>query len=358
MKIGFSINGQGRGHLTRILALAERMADESNSIPTRFHHESFEPVFWCPEKYHREIRDSFPEANMFSIPYYRIVMDGNRVDVLRTGISNAEHFSSLPAYTSEIADQLRLAHIDAVVSDFEPFAARAAMRLDIPVIQLNHPGVVLKSPSLLPDALIAKAVALGMMGEYHEKIISSFYHGDVGPIIRKELRDTIPIRGDYYVVYLHEVMREKIYRYLESYSPIPFHVFPDTSRDFAEYLAGCRGVITNAGHQLLSETLHLGKACFSFPLEGQYEQRLNARMIEASGRGISAAANNLFSRLDHFFRCTEDAEKIAAPYAEGFEQTIEADEEVRPPSSFILHDDSLRAARLVHSIVQRRRAAS
>ena len=351
----------GRGHLTRILALSERMREigksEEASLPEA---GGFEPVFWCPEKYHREIRLAFPEASIFSIPYYKIVLDGNRIDVLRTGISNAEHIPEIRGYSSEIADQLRLARVTSLVSDFEPFAARAARIAGIPIVQLNHPGVVLKSPSLLPDALIAKAVALGMMGEYDQRIISSFYHGDVGPIIRKELRDILPKRGSYYVVYLKDDMRDQVLDYLESHSPLPYYLFPHSERDFVDYLAGSGGVITNSGHQLISEALHLGKPCFTLPLEGQYEQRLNARMLEATGRGISASPAKLSSRLVEFFRLSERylSHHPFGTTTQSEENKEEEREDVAQPADFILHDDSKRAARLVFRFASRNRAVS
>ncbi len=354
MKIGFSINGEGRGHLMRILALADRIVELSGGegpyIPVQ-------PVFWCPEKYHEEIRSHFPWAEIFSIPYYRIILDGAKIDLIKTGITNAEHFSRIGRYSIDISDQMRFSGISLLVSDFEPFSTRAAMELNIRVLQFNHPGIVLKSPSLLPDAMVAKLVAFIMMGSYHGRIISSFYYGDVGPIIRRELRSAPVSKEDYYLVYLHGDMKGKVLEYLDRRSPIPYHVFPDPTKDFLRHLISCSGIISNAGHQLISEALHLKKAILSLPLEGQYEQRLNARMLEVSGRGLSGAADNPEPALERFFRFTEEerGEPLLNPV---FGLTAIPKPGPSDESKFIFSDDSLRAARLILSEAAHFRAVS
>jgi uncharacterized protein (TIGR00661 family) len=344
MKMGFSINGEGRGHLMRILALADRIVELSGE---QWPFSQVQPVFWCPEKYHKEIRSHFPWAEIFSIPYYRIILDGAKIDLIKTGFTNVEHFSRIGRYSTDISDQMRFSGISLLVSDFEPFSTRAAMELNIRVLQFNHPGIVLKSPSLLPDAMVAKLVALIMMGSYHERIISSFYHGDVGPIIRRELRSAPFSREDYYIVYLHGDMKEAVLRYLDRYSPLPCHVFPDPAKDFLTHLTSCSGIISNAGHQLMSEALHLEKPILSLPLEGQYEQRLNARMLEVSGRGLSGAADKPEPALERFFRFTE---KESRPAASNPSNTNE--------SKFVFKDDSLRAAGLILSGASRLSAVS
>jgi uncharacterized protein (TIGR00661 family) len=54
---------------------------------------------------------------------------------------------------------------------------------------------------------------------------------------------------------------------------------------FLEDLASCRYVITNGGHNVISEALYLGKPVFSFPIPLAYEQFFNAHMLKALGYG-------------------------------------------------------------------------
>jgi len=293
MRIAISINGQGRGHLTRMTALGQILSLE---------HEL---IFWCPEKYHSELAEAFPESFIFPIPYYQFVLDGPKIDIIKTSLVNVEHLIGLPVYTSDLVDQLHLMDIDLVISDFEPFLPKAARKIGLPIIQLNHPAVVLRSLSFSPDALIAKVISTSMMGEYDIKIISSFYNGDIGPIIRKEITSAMPRQGDYYIVYLYHTMRDTVLEELDSIPGIKFRSFPNPDEDFVEALAGCRGVITNAGHQLLSEALHLKKPVLSIPMEGQYEQKLNAEMLVHSGQGRMGSIEHIRDNLPAFFHFVE-----------------------------------------------------
>jgi len=66
-------------------------------------------------------------------------------------------------------------------------------------------------------------------------------------------------------------------------------VFKERSTEgFLSDLASCRGVVASAGFSLLSECMYLKKRMLLLPLEGQYEQIINARYVEELGLGVSA----------------------------------------------------------------------
>ncbi len=338
MKLAISINGQGRGHLTRMTALGQLLAKDHSLS------------FWCPEKYHDFLRAHFPDSPVFSIPYYHFVLDGGRIDLLKTGVSNFGNLVGSVAATSDISDQLRLLNIDLLISDFEPFVPKAAGRIGLPIIQLNHPGVVLRSPGLSPEILLAKMISNSMMGDHDVRIISSFYNGDVGPIIRPGIRNARPSRGNHYVIYLFPSMLDSVCAELDRIGNLDYRVFPNPEEDFVESLVTCRGVITNAGHQLLSEALHLEKPIFSIPFEGQFEQKLNSEMLTLSGRGITGTMKNLRKDLEAYLS-----------FSEGF---VPSNPSPSDTGGFRLRDDSTRAATLLNRHIirltseKKRKAAS
>jgi uncharacterized protein (TIGR00661 family) len=192
--------------------------------------------------------------------------------------------------------------IAGVLSDFEPFTATAAWKAGIPLLNLNHPAVVLRYFSLLPDAVSAKVVASVMTPPAQKNLICSFYDGDVGPILRDEIRRAVPVKGDYILVYVKESSREQVRTALSAFPEKDFRFFPDHSQNFISALAGCSGVIAPAGHQLLSESLFLKKPVLAIPQKGQYEQRLNTRMLKASGWGRGADLNNLARDAEAFLK--------------------------------------------------------
>jgi len=52
-------------------------------------------------------------------------------------------------------------------------------------------------------------------------------------------------------------------------------------------LANCNGVISNAGFELASEAIHLGKKLLVKPLKGQMEQLSNALALEKLSLGMT-----------------------------------------------------------------------
>ncbi|MBI9103318.1 MAG: hypothetical protein JEY99_12950 [Spirochaetales bacterium] len=272
MRIAISINGEGRGHITRMTAL---------SLALKENHELF---FWASERDHQVLKDTFGQP-VHSLPPLNVAMDGNRVNIWRTATDNFDTVLNNPQLQKEFINRFEELRIELLISDFEPFLVQAANKCEIPVLQLNHPGIVRRSPSLKPDAVVAKLVARMMMGKYDQEMISSFYNGDIGPLIRPEIRRLEPTTEDFLVVYLRDGMKKVMLPLLDRIKNLKYRVFPSKEWGFAESLASCRGVITNSGHQLLSESLSLRKPVMAFPLEGQYEQRFNAKMLSRAGWG-------------------------------------------------------------------------
>jgi hypothetical protein len=63
-------------------------------------------------------------------------------------------------------------------------------------------------------------------------------------------------------------------------------IFKAPSREgFLEDLVKCRAVMATAGFTLISESLFLKKPYLAFPMQGQYEQQLNAFQLQQSGLG-------------------------------------------------------------------------
>jgi len=54
---------------------------------------------------------------------------------------------------------------------------------------------------------------------------------------------------------------------------------------FLEDLSSCRYLITNGGHNAVSEALYFGKPVLAFPIGLAYEQWINARMVSRLGYG-------------------------------------------------------------------------
>jgi uncharacterized protein (TIGR00661 family) len=88
------------------------------------------------------------------------------------------------------------------------------------------------------------------------------------------------------------------YKKEETDGNIQFREF--SKEGFLQDLASCKGIIATAGFTLISEALYLGKPYLAFPMEGQFEQQLNAHMLQQQGYGAKCTKPNQ-KELSAFF---------------------------------------------------------
>ena len=288
MHIALSSTAEGFGHVTRLVALAGELRDH------------FEITIFCPRRVQSFVREHLPDLPIYTIPYFAFAKKKERIDYLGTAVKNLEQALRFVANVRSLSRQLCRLGIDGAVCDYDPYVAYAARRNGIPILQVNHPGIVLRTHSLHPAALAAKLWAVFLMAHYDKRILCSFYDGDVGPIVRREIADRPATSGDYFVLYLKPTYRRTVLRKLRKLGIDNVHVFPNRKREFTADLAGCAGVISSAGHQFMSEAIVLGKPVFVIPQRGQFEQKLNARMLERSGWGTSSSMRELSRTLPAF----------------------------------------------------------
>ena len=290
MRIALSCCGEGFGHASRLVTLYEEL------------QHRYDITILCPSTVSGYIREKVPGARINYIPRFTFVKENGRIRYYWTVKTNLTTLGRMPWVIDRLYRRLVDLRIEAVVTDFDPFTSLAAKRGGIPVIEFNHPGMILNHFSLIPSALASKIVARFMESWYDRKINCSFYGSSHGPLIRDEIARQKPERGDFYLVYLNGMSREAVFDLLSPFSKESFRVFPDGERDFVRSLAACKGVITTAGHQLISEAVSLGKPLFVIPMNGQYEQKLNGKMLERSGWGMTGGLDNLDELLPGFFR--------------------------------------------------------
>ncbi|MFW6229010.1 MAG: glycosyltransferase family protein, partial [Alkalispirochaeta sp.] len=291
--VALSCTGEGFGHAARTVALAQMLRN------------SYRIVIFAPPHLFPFMNENLGNIALEKIPYFSFVKIRDRIDYARTVVSNLPQAIRFPAAVRRIARRLQAHQVDALISDYDPYGSYAADSLGMPILQINHPAVVLRQREFSLESLLAKIVSIVLMGKYHRKMVVSFYNGDVGPVVRKSLEEHRGPVEDFFVVYLKPSYRKIMLRALKRLAIHNVHVFPDPNKNIVDYLARCRGVISSAGHQFMSEALVLGKPVFVVPQTGQYEQLLNARMLELSGRGTWARIDELDTRLQEFVRNTD-----------------------------------------------------
>lgn len=186
---------------------------------------------------------------------------------------------------------------DLAIIDFEPVSARIAKRYEIPSIGLGHQYAFHHRIPLAKWDPVARMVL-----KYFAPVtypIGLHWHHFNRPIL-PPIVPMMAVNGHHrvdnkIVVYLPFEDQQDVLDLLRPFKDYDFdyytavdqpvrkgHVFlhPFSRDGFLNDLISSSGVICNAGFELASEALHLGKKLLLRPLAGQLEQTSNALAIE------------------------------------------------------------------------------
>ncbi|MBP7495074.1 MAG: hypothetical protein KA771_06235 [Spirochaetales bacterium] len=288
MRIAVSCAGEGLGHAARLAALAPALQKRN------------EVYFFVPPHLDGFLREKIPGFHGIPLPHFSFVKVGDSVHWGRTARAVLPSLLQFPRNVHTLSKKLKELRIQCIISDFDPYLAWAGKVSGIPVFQMNHPGIIGRKFPYDPRSLIPSLVCWFLEGPWSERVHVSFFYGDVGPLFRPNLF-THPVRDEgFLLLSLKPSYREPVLRILSELSPIPYRVFPQPGSNFEDALAGCTGIISSAGHQIIAEAIRLGKPILVLPQQGQWEQTVNASMLEKTGRGMKSTLRNLKKDLPRF----------------------------------------------------------
>ena len=309
----YALSGEGRGHATRARTVIDELRSE-HAITVYTYGQGAEllgPIY----------RGTDVEVRELPGLRFSYSQDGS-LDYMRTGMSTLPFLRALPEHVAGVCKQLERAAPALVITDFEPVVPRAAARLGIPFVSLDHQHFLLAYDlRALPLRLqlyaswLAPWVALYYSGQAHT-LISSFYAAPisrharnvtrVGVLLRREVLRAQPVHGSHLLVYLRRHVAGDLLRALAAcgrearvygLGPLPrmgklsFHAVHPTR--FTEDLASCSALVCTAGNQLVGEALYLRKPVLAVPETGNFEQAINAHFLTESGMGESEAMHRL-----------------------------------------------------------------
>ena len=284
MKILYGVQGTGNGHITRARAMAVELKNQGVDVDFLF---SGRPA------------DKFFDMAVFGD--YR-VLEGLTFATQKGRIQPGKTLlRSRPQSLLRDIYSLPLDHYDLVITDFEPITAWAGRLRKKTVIGLGHQYAfhfpIPQHRGSLSQALILKhfapaSISLGLHWHHFDQQV-------LPPIAPVEKRPCESLRRTY-VVYLPFEAPEEIRRLLAPFDDYQFKIYhPEISRrdeghlawhppgrqTFQNDLQRCEGVVCNAGFELASEVLQLGKKLLVKPVLGQSEQNSNALALDLLGYG-------------------------------------------------------------------------
>lgn len=284
MKILYGVQGTGNGHITRARVMSGSLAAAGVEVDYLFSG--------------RAARDYFDMAGFTSQTYRRGLtfhLENGRISHTKTMVAN-----NLLQFRKDVKS-VKANLYDLVLTDFEPVTAWASTKSTVPCLGIGHQYVFDYPVPQEKPSLITRQV-YQHFAPVDDALPLHWHHFDapiLPPIIGPEL-DSIQVNKNHVVVYLpleNQTLVEAMLSPLTDhrfvvYSAVPrqnrfSHVtFKPLSREgFQADLHACEYVIANAGFELSSEALSLGKKLLVRPLKGQSEQQSNALALIELGYG-------------------------------------------------------------------------
>lgn len=306
-RIVISLCGEGRGHATRVSTLVGCLEHDHDVL------------IWTSADALAFLREHFavghPRVQIEEIPGVVFEYSGGRLDVMKSIAAGLDYQARLLGpLVDRMLRTLDEFGADLAITDFEPALPRAAGRLGIPLISVDHQHFLLAYDlDSLPWALqwnawfMSRAVWM-YVTEAADTIVSAFFRPplrrgwehvvQVGPLLRREVLEARPNDEGFVLSYLRRHtpfsaveaiaacgLPVRIYG-LGEREPIgrcTFHAIDE--RRFVADLAACRCLVSAAGNQLIGESLQLGKPMLVLPEKAHSEQLMNSHFLAAMGCG-------------------------------------------------------------------------
>ncbi len=199
---------------------------------------------------------------------------------------------------------------DLVITDFEPISARIAKYHSIPSIGIGSQYSFFYNIPIAKGKLLGRFI-LKNFAPADYRVGLHWHHFDqpiLPPIVPNHLKNDRHIIVNKILVYLPFEDKDEIKLILQDIKTHHFYIYNNSCkhpsdeanlhyrsysrRNFLYDLAECNGVICNAGFELPSEALHLGKKILVKPLVGQMEQESNALALSQLNLGMTSRKLN------------------------------------------------------------------
>lgn len=331
----YGMSGEGHGHATRARTIAEALRGRHRVVlfAPDLAYNLLEPVY-------RGSDVTVEKIPGLAFAYGR----AGRVSSLRTLGLAARYRLQVGGWIDSVSRVFDREKPDVVVADFEPILPRAARRLGVPFVSLDHQHyLVVSDLSGLPGGLRRRAALIApfvraLYDWQDETVVSSFFAPplkpryrravQVGVFIRPELRRRRPEHGRYLLVYVRRFAPPALLDALQACGlevrvyglgaraasgRLSFYAFDE--QRFMDDLAGCRAVVSTAGNQLVGEAFYLQKPVLALPESGNFEQQINAHFLRASGGGWDETGTMDSAKLTAFVAAIDELRSRIVPGA-------------------------------------------
>ncbi len=324
MKILYGVVGEGMGHAIRSRVIIEELLKREHEVSIMASNRACD-----------FLTGRFGQEEVHRIHGFHMIYEENRVRIGKTIRSNIEQgLAGIPTNIEAYFGLVDDFKPEVVISDFESWTYLYGRTHFLPVISIDNMQII--NRCTLPEEILegvrtdfelAKAFIKGKLPSCAYYLVTTFFSPPVRkddtelfpPILRPEILNAKPTKGNHLLVYqtgegyeaLTETLSKTVFEYriygmrrniTEVESEGNLHYCPFSETQFIEDLASARGVIAGGGFTLMGEAVYLHKPMLSVPLQGQFEQILNARYLELVGYGKAATDLNDPKTVTEFLR--------------------------------------------------------
>jgi uncharacterized protein (TIGR00661 family) len=312
MKYFFIVQGEGMGHTTQSLAFRELLEKKGHEVVATFLGTNF-------KRTENILLQTVPHERFFS-PIFLSRKDRQGIGLLKTFLYNLL-LSPVYIYSIlRIAYRIRTSEAETVVV-FYDFVGQLGSFFSFsgkPVFSVSHhfffghPSFEWPSNRKVERNMLIFHSWLASLGARKKLALSFTLEVDiprkklfiVPPLLRNEILEAVPAKGDHILVYslqpgfLKEIailairFPEKNFRVflheLPNKADLPenIKVYSVSGNLFQESIINCSMVICTAGFETLAESVFLNKSLLIVPSRGHFEQYCNS--IDARRAGVAA----------------------------------------------------------------------
>lgn len=339
MKYLFIVQGEGRGHLTQAISLAQMLR--------RHGHEVVEVL--VGKSNNREIPSFFEnkigaKVRTFDSPNFCYGKDHKKVKLTKSILFNIT-VKKLQEYRKSvnlIHHRIEKTTPDVVINFYEILAGlmNLRFRVHVPIVCLahqflmKHPDyrygngtgreeMLLRLNNTLCSIGATKTLALSLypLKDFYKERLAV-----VPPLLREEILGLQVSDEGYILGYmLNPGYLDEVKKWHKSNPSVVAHFFwdkkgaPKTFKvnknlvfhriddvEFLKYMQGCSGYVTTAGFESVCEAMYLGKPVMMIP--AHVEQKINAADASAAGAGIVNNTFDISCLVDYIPRYVADKE--------------------------------------------------
>ncbi len=310
MHILYGVVGEGMGHAMRSAVILEALKDQG--------HEFRIVVSGRAANY---LEQRFPGQTV-SITGMTMAYEDNVVRKMKTALQNFKALKGLPKNFKKYVEMARDFSPDLVISDFESWTYWFARGQKLPVISIDNMQIIPRCrheeqiiAGSRKDFQLAKQIVKAKLPSCNAYLVTSFFYPPLKkertslhpPILRPQVlaaKERVSVK-DHVLVYQTAEGNQALLEQLRAID-VPFKLYgarrnlteveregnlefcPFSEDQFITDLAESRAVVASAGFTLMGEAVYLGKPMLAVPLEGQFEQVLNANYLAQLGYGERA----------------------------------------------------------------------